>query len=331
MVMLSSPQTDILKSLRMVIDLEAQALVTLSDSLGSEAVAAVNFLLESSLKGHKIVVTGMGKSGFVARKIAATMSSTGTLAVFLHPAEAMHGDLGIVQKGDVVLAIGRSGESEELNLLLPSLKRIGAKIVAMTSKVHSTLAQASDFCIPTGEFKEAGPFDLAPTTSAVVATAMGDALAMTLMKLKNFQPADYALFHPGGQLGRRLTMKILDVMVPVSKCPYMNPATASLENVIGSIGTFGLGVVLFGSEDYRLEGLLTDGDLRRALSQHKEKIFSMNVSELINRSPFTVDAQEMAMDVLAFMEQRERPLNLVPVVDGNQVVGVVRTHDLLKL
>lgn len=322
---------EILKDIRAVIGTEARALTQLSTEISLEAVKAVEAIFNATQKGKKVVVSGMGKSGYVARKIATTLSSTGTLAVFLHPSEGMHGDLGLVQNGDVVLAIGRSGESDELNVLIPNLKKIGVKIVSITAHNRSTLAKSSDICIVTGEHKEAGPYDLAPTTSSMLAMAVGDALAMTLMKLKDFKPEDYALYHPGGQLGRRLVMKVEDVMVPLSQCPVLNIKKATFEDVIVAIGKYGLGVVLFGDSSGVLDGIITDGDLRRLLNEHKEKIFSKPLDQMINKKPIVVKSGQMAMEVLKFMEQRERPLNVVPVIEGSRVLGLVRIHDLLKL
>lgn len=315
-----------------VIAVEASSLEMLGRSIEASFIEAVRRILASTRDGRaKVVVTGMGKSGHIARKIAATMSSTGTFAVFLHPAEAIHGDLGMVSRGDIVLALGKSGESDELNALILPLRKIGAQIFAITSNRDSTLARNADLVLYAPIDKEACPLDLAPTTSSTVALAVGDALAMTLMRLKNFQEEDFALYHPGGRIGRRLLLRVRDLMVPRADVPVMNPDHSTIPDVIAALGRYGLGIVLFSRDGRSLHGILTDGDLRRALERHGARIFTIPLAQLLTVSPISIEADLRAVEALKVMEGRARPLNVLPVLEGGVVVGVVRVHELLKL
>jgi arabinose-5-phosphate isomerase len=318
---------DLLDAVREVIRVEADALRLLVGLVDDSFTSALELM---ATRTGKIVVTGVGKSGLIARKIAATLTSTGTIAVFLHPADGMHGDLGGVTSADVVLAIGKSGESEELVVLIPAIKQIGAKIIAITATADSRLAKGADVTLLTPVKKEACPLNLAPTVSTTLALAVGDALAVALMKLKNFRPEDFARYHPGGKLGKRLLLRVCDLMTPIEKCPRLDAEGAKMEDVILALSEFGLGVVLF-MKDGTLRGILTDGDIRRLLQAHRTRIFEVPVAEMMNVSPLTIPADFMAVEALKFMEDRERPLNLVPVVDAGAVVGVLRLHDLVAV
>ena len=315
-----------LKSMREVLKIEAEALAAVVGRVDESFLSALECLQSCS---GKVVTTGMGKSGLVARKTASTLSSTGTLAVFLHPTEALHGDLGLVASGDVVLAFGKSGESDELASLLPALKRRGAKLIAVTGTRESTLAKAADIVVWVPVEREACPYDLAPTSSSIVAMAIGDALALTLMKIKNFRPDDFAAVHPGGRLGRRLNLTVGDLMVPLSQVKLLDPARSSMLEVLGSLSPYGL--VLFSKDSSSLFGILTDGDVRRALEVHQDKVFGVLVDKIINKKPFSVDQQEPAFKALELMERRERPLNVVPVLDGLKLVGILRLHELVRV
>ncbi len=319
---------EILTLVRTVIQEEANALNHIKTFVNEDYLKAIELIQKT--KG-KVIVTGMGKSGHVARKIASTMSSTGTLAVFMHSAEAQHGDLGMVSAGDVVIAISKSGESEELTSILPSFKKIGTSIIAITAERGSTLAKNADAVLYCGVAKEACVLDLAPTSSTTAALTIGDALAIALMKLKDFKQEDFALYHPGGKLGRRLLLKVSDLMVPLSECPILDAAKAKIEEVISLLGSSGLGIVLFSKDSVTLDGIITDGDVRRLLNHHKAKIFDLKVSDLVNRSPTYIDADLRAVDALKVMESRPRPLNVVPVMSGVSLKGLVRLHDLLKV
>jgi arabinose-5-phosphate isomerase len=319
---------DLLRNIQDVIRLEADALKTMAESVGDSFVEAV--VLLKSTKG-KIVFTGVGKSGLIARKIAATMSSTGTVATFLHPSDGMHGDLGMLTAEDVVIAIGKSGESEELTNLIPAIKRLNAKIIAITSRPESTLGQQADIILHTPVEKEACPLDLAPTVSTTVALAVGDALAVTLMKMKNFQHEDFAKYHPGGKLGKRLSLRVADLMIPKERCPILSLDKATIEQSIADLGTYGLGILLFCSKTPELTGILTDGDIRRLLSRHKSEIFNLKLDDVINRKPVTIAPNMMAVEALELMETHKPPLNVVPVTSEGKVVGVVRLHELLSV
>lgn len=319
---------DILESLRSVIRDEAKALEHVATCVDDNYLTAIELL--KNCRG-KIVLTGVGKSGHVARKIAATLSSTGSLAIFLHPTEALHGDLGVLTKDDVVLAIGKSGESDELNQLITAFRRIGVKLVAITAAKESTLGKNADATLYCGIDREACLYDLTPTSSTTAAMAIGDALAITLMKLKNFKPEDFALFHPGGKLGRRLLLRVSDIMIPLKDCPVLDARRSSFEDVIALLGSAGLGIVLFSQNGSELEGILTDGDVRRILNREKAKIFELNVSEHVNRKPTSVSSESLAVDALSVMEGRERPLNVVPVIDGQKLQGLIRLHELVKV
>ena len=318
----------VLNQLKNVLKDEADAIDHVMNHIDESYLSAIKMLVEA--KG-KVVVTGMGKSGLIAQKIAATMSSTGTFAIFLHPAEGMHGDLGMVAAEDVVIAIGKSGESDELISLLPALKKIGAKIIAITGNTQSTLAMNSDIVLNSGIEKEACPHNLAPTSSTTVALAIGDALSVTLMKLKNFQPEDFALYHPGGRLGRRLLFSVADIMIPIKKCPILNADSATIDEIIIELSRSGLGIVLFSKDGVQLDGIITDGDIRRILQQYKAQLFQLDIKTMITITPITIQKNLMAVDALSLMENRERPLNVVPVLDGKKLVGIVRLHELLRV
>jgi arabinose-5-phosphate isomerase len=318
----------IIETLKRVVRDEADALRELLDCIDEHYVRAVELILKTR---GRVIVTGVGKSGIVARKIVATLSSTGTPAMFLHPGDAMHGDLGAVTANDVVIAIGKSGESEELIELIPLFKRLSIPVIAITCNRKSSLASKADILLFAGSGREACPFDLAPTSSTATAMAVGDALALAVMECRNFKPADYALLHPGGRLGRRLWLKVADVMIPRERLPLLDPATATVEDVIGVLSQCGFGVAWFSRDGETLYGLLTDGDLRRILGAHKKAVFDLELDTVINRNPIVIESQAMATDALKFMESRERPLNLMPVVEGKRLVGLVRLHEFLTV
>ncbi|MEE8126819.1 MAG: KpsF/GutQ family sugar-phosphate isomerase [Nitrospirales bacterium] len=317
---------EILEELRRVIRLEAQAILHLEDCLGPPFEEAVSML--QACKG-KVIVTGVGKSGLIANKISATMVSTGTPAVFLHGSEAMHGDIGIVRKDDIVLAVGRSGESEELLTLLPFIKKIGARILSITSQPESTLAKNSDLVLLTPIQEEACPLNMAPTCSTTVALVLGDALAMALMKLRNFQPADFALFHPGGQLGKRLLLTVGDLMRMGEANPLIH-LSQNVQMVLCEMTSKRAGAVSVIDEEGRLLGLITDFDIRRVL-ESGEALFSLTIEDVMNPKPSWVYQDEKAVNALEFMEKREKPISVLPVLDRQEkVVGILHLHDLVS-
>jgi arabinose-5-phosphate isomerase len=305
----------ILKMLPFVDDSFLEALILLADCPG------------------KVVITGIGKSGLIARKIAATLSSTGTSASFLHPADAMHGDLGLLSDGDVVIAIGKSGESEELVRLIPALKRMKAKIIGITSRLDSTLARESNVTLFCPVDKEACPLDLAPTSSTTLALAVGDALSMALMNIKNFRSEDFARYHPGGKLGKRLLTKVADLLIPLAKCPTLNTHTATMEDVVLALCEYRTGIALFiDPVSQRLDGILTDGDIRNLVNRHRAKLLEVSPRDVLTKNPFTLTPEMMAIEALTFMESRTQPLNAAPVLDpAGKVLGVIRIHDLLAV
>lgn len=289
---------------------------------------AIETLDQALTRGGKIVVTGVGKSGKVAGKIAATFSSTGSLAVFLHPTEGLHGDLGIVTEKDAVLALSYTGNTEELIRLLPSLQSRKVPVVAIVGNPRSRLAEQATVVIDGSVEKEACAINLAPTSSTTLALAIGDALAVSLMKRRGFDAQAFALNHPAGGLGKRLHLKVAEVMHTGAAVGTL-PATATMDQVIQLSTERKLGAVLV-VDGPRLLGIITDGDLRRALSQ-KERFFQLQASEVMTAQPITVDAETLATEALEIMENRPSQISVLPVVNSHgQWQGLVRLHDLVK-
>lgn len=277
----------------------------------------------------KIVLSGMGKSGLVAKKIASTMSSTGTPAIFMHPAEGMHGDLGMVTSEDIVIAISKSGESPELNSILPSARIIGSKIIAITGNRKSTLARLADFVIDIGDTKEACPFNMAPTTSSTVTLVVGDALSVVLMKMRGFGLDNFALFHPGGRIGKRLIMTVSDIMLKGEDNPLIN-ISESIKNCLIKISEKQAGAVSVVDNRGSLVGLVTDYDIRKHLEK-EENIFSMTIKDIMNSNPVYVKENEKAFKAFEVMQKRNRPINVMPVLSEEKVVvGMLRLQDLIK-
>ncbi len=316
---------DILEELRRVIRLEARALTHMEESLNSRFEEAVRML--QACQG-KVILMGVGKSGLIANKISATMVSTGTPAVFLHGSEGMHGDIGIVTQEDIVLAVGKSGESEELLALLPFIRKIGARIISITTKAESTLARGSDLVLITPIEEEACPLNMAPTCSTTAALVLGDAIAMALMKLRNFQPDDFALFHPGGQLGKRLLLTVADCMRGGEANPVIDLAQ-SIRTMLCEMTSKRAGAVSVIDDQQSLLGLITDFDIRCALEDGQD-LFAMTIAEIMNAKPSWVYADEKAANTLEFMEKREKPISVLPVLDRQEkVVGMIHLHDLI--
>ena len=309
-----------------VIDIEMKGLSLLKEQINSSVRSAVETIFNCS---GKVILTGMGKSGLVAKKIASTMSSVGTPAIFMHPAEGMHGDLGIIAAEDIVIAIGKSGESSELNGILPSIRSVGAKIIGIMGDANSTLARYSDIIINIGNAEEACPFNIAPTTSSTVTMVLGDAMAVALMKMRGFDVADYALLHPGGQIGKRLTMSVSDVMLKGSNNPIIN-STESVKNCISEISRKLAGAVSIVDNDGKILGLVTDYDIRRHVEK-EENIFAMEIKDIMNHDPIFIYDDDKAFSALKIMQEREKPITILSVLDRNNiVVGMLRMHDLVK-
>jgi arabinose-5-phosphate isomerase len=317
---------DTLEELRRVIRLETQAIAHLEESLGPPFEEAVRML--QTCKG-KVILTGVGKSGLIANKISATMVSTGTPAVFLHGSEGMHGDIGIVAREDIVIAVGKSGESEELLALLPFIRKIGARILAITSQAQSTLARSSDIVLLTPILEEACPLNMAPTCSTTAALVLGDAIAMALMKLRNFQPADFALFHPGGQLGKRLFLNVGDLMRSGEGNAVIRLSN-TIPTMLCEMTSKRAGAVSVIDDEDRLLGLITDFDVRRVLECGQD-LFALTIEEVMNPKPSWVYRDEKAFKALQFMEKREKPISVLPVLDRlEKVVGMIHIHDLIS-
>jgi arabinose-5-phosphate isomerase len=317
---------DIESEITKVIEIEMKGLSLLMKSINTSVEDAVETIF--NCRG-KVILTGMGKSGLVAKKIASTMSSVGTPAIFMHPAEGMHGDLGIICVDDVVIAIGKSGESSELSGVLPSIKSVGAKIIGIMGDANSTLARYSDIIIDIGDAEEACPLNMAPTTSSTVTMVLGDAMAVVLMKLRGFDLDDYALLHPGGQIGKRLTMRVSDVMLKGRNNPIIN-ISESVKNCISEISRKLAGAVSIVDNEGKLIGLVTDYDIRKHIEK-EENIFSIKIRNLMNPDPIFVYEDEKAFSALKIMQEREKPITILSVLDRkNIVVGMLRMHDLVK-
>jgi len=320
-----TPKADTETSLdlaRRVLRTEADAILGLVDRVGESFERAVRLLFECQ---GRVIVTGMGKSGIVCRKIAATLSSSGTAAFFLHPAEAIHGDLGVIRSEDVVLALSHSGETEELVRLLEAIRRIGARLVAMTGYVRSTLGQAADVTLDCSIAEEACPMNLVPTASTTAALALGDALAMTLLVRKGFREEQFASLHPGGRLGKRL-MRIEQLMHGGPGMPIVRPDTP-MRDVVHEMTSKRLGMACVIDADRRLIGVVTDGDLRRHWTA--ENIYTGTAAAVMTRTPVTAPRDLLAVEALRIME--ERKITSVVVVDADgRAEGVLHLHDLWR-
>lgn len=313
----------IIEQVREVLKIEAEALLGLVDRVGPEFEKAVRMILRSR---GRVILTGMGKSGLVARKISATLNSTGTPSLFLHPAEAIHGDLGVVTRDDVVLAVSHSGNTAEINTILPIIKKMGAKIIAFTGAVHSPLTQESHVVIDVGVEREACPMGLVPTASTTAALAMGDALAVVLINSRRFKSKDFKRFHPGGSLGERLATKVREVMFTEDHIPTVVRGS-KVEQAIQEIDAKGIGAAVVVDKDRKLDGIITDGDLRRALLKHKA-IHGFKVEKVMSPSPRTVEEEQTAAEALGIMELYE--ITHLCIVDRDKKLrGLVHLHDLL--
>jgi arabinose-5-phosphate isomerase len=310
---------------RKVVEIEAQALHDLAARIDGGFAAACRLVLASR---GRVVATGMGKSGHIARKIAATLASTGTPAFFVHPGEAGHGDLGMITDADVVLALSYSGESDEVLTLLPVLKRQGNALIAMTGKPQSTLARAADVHLDVSVAVEACPLDLAPTSSTTATLAMGDALAVALLEARGFTADDFARSHPAGSLGRRLLLHITDVMHAGDDVPRVQ-ATATLSEALVEMNRKRLGMTSVVDAEGRLLGLFTDGDLRRTLDDAALDVRTAMIADVMTRNPRTIAADQLAVEAARLMESHKIS-GLIVVDDAHRAVGALNIHDLLR-
>lgn len=316
-----------LLTVRRVLRIEAAAIERLSGQLGTEVTQAVQTIRGLSVRGGRLVVMGMGKSGHIARKLAATFASTGTPALFVHPAEAKHGDLGMIQPQDLVLAISHSGETEELCDVLPHIKRMGIALIAMTGRPDSRLARLSDIHLDASVVEEACPLNLAPTASTTAALALGDALAVAVLEASGFSADDFARSHPGGSLGRRLLVRVSDVMRQGDQVPKVSDS-ALLSQTLIEMTSKRLGMTCVVDGQGRLAGIFTDGDLRRVLE--KQKLHAQTaVKDIMTRQVRTIASEALASEAAYLMD--ERRINHLVVVDAeNAPVGVIGLHDLLE-
>lgn len=316
-----------LEQARQVLRMEAEAVLEQVKRIDEHFKAAVEMIMACP---GRTVITGMGKSGIIGRKMAATLASTGTPSFYLHPAEGIHGDLGMVTEGDVVIALSNSGETGEVLHILPSLRRIGAKLIAMVGNPNSTLAKNSDIVLNVGVTREACPLGLAPTSSTTAALAYGDALALALLSKRKFTASQFAVFHPGGSLGRKLLLTVEDIMHSGTENPLVN-ADISVQDALFVITDKGLGAVSVVDDDNKMLGVLTDGDIRRGLSKGVD-FLKRPVTELMTASPKTITKEKLAAQALHIMESnRPKPITVLPVVDAeNHVIGLLHMTDLVR-
>ena len=316
-----------LEHAREVLRMEAEAILELVPRIDENFAAAVNLILECQ---GRTVITGMGKSGLIGRKMAATLASTGTPSFYLHPAEGIHGDLGMVTASDVVIALSNSGETGEVLNILPSLRRIGAKIIAMVGNANSTLGKNADVILDVGVSKEACPLGLAPTSSTTAALAYGDALALALLKKHNFTASQFAIFHPGGSLGRKLLLTVGNIMHKGEENPTVL-ADTTVQEALFVITDKGLGAVSVVDQYGIMQGVLTDGDIRRGLSKGVD-FLQRPVSELMTANPKTITEDKLAAQALHLMESNKpKPITVLPVLDEKRkVIGLLHMTDLVR-
>lgn len=315
---------DLIQSAKEVFDIEANSVLELKNRLNDDFIKAIDIIYAS--KG-KVVVTGMGKSGLIGRKIASTLCSTGTPAVFLHPAESTHGDSGIISRSDVVIAISNSGETKELLNLLPLILRFGVPLIGVTGGLNSTLAQKSDVVLDISVKREACPLNKAPTASTTATLAMGDAIAVCLLKKRGFSYEDFLLYHPSGSLGKGILYKVGELMVKGDDIPVISQ-DVSFEQAIVFVSEKRLGTALLVDDNSKLQGVLTDGDIRRAVIKHPN-VSNLMVKDVMTKNPKTICESELCAKALAIMEKYS--ITSLAVVDENNVpVGLLHIHDLLR-
>ena len=318
------PSPKALELARQVLRIEADAVLALSGRIDESLLRALSLILNCP---GRVIVCGIGKSGHVGHKIASTLASTGTPACFVHPAEASHGDLGMITADDVVIAISNSGESTELLNILPSIKRQGAKLIAMTGNAKSSLARDADVHLDAGVAQEACPLNLAPTASTTAALALGDALAVALLDARGFGAEDFARSHPGGSLGRRLLIRMRDVMRSGEAIPVVAPE-ASVTEAIREITRGSIGMTVVASPERKVLGIFTDGDVRRAILRNLD-LQSLTVTDVMTRNPRTMGHEKLAAEAVEVMERYK--INQIPVVDDDGcLVGALNMHDLFQ-
>lgn len=304
--------------------IEAEAVLRAATKLDSNFEKAVDIIMNCE---GRVIVTGMGKSGLIGKKIAATMSSTGTPSIFLHPAEGVHGDLGVITKKDCIIAISNSGETDELISILPVIKMLGVKIIAMVGRLDSTLAKKSDCVLDASVIREACPLNLAPTASTTVALALGDALAVALLNKRGFKKEDFAMFHPSGTLGKRLLIKVEDLYHTGDELPVVK-WDAKVADSIFEMTSKGFGCTTVVDDEGKLMGILTDGDLRRGMQKYRD-LFERKVSEVCSLNPKTIDKDALAVTALQVMEDKSITSLIIVDSDGKPE-GIIHIHDILR-
>ena len=315
-------ETKILSIAQRTLQIEAETLSTLKDQIGTQFVASVKAIFES--KG-RVIVTGIGKSAIIAQKIVATLNSTGTPSVFMHAADAIHGDLGIIQAKDIVICLSKSGETSEIKVLIPLLKNISVPIIGMVSHRQSYLAKNSDYLIYIPVSREADPNNLAPTASTTAQLATGDAIATSLLALNGFSPKDFAQFHPGGILGKQLYLRVHD-LYPNNKCPVVN-IDADLRSTIIEMTSMRLGTTAVTDQDGKLQGIITDGDLRRMLEKETDYT-TLKAGDIMTPNPRTIESDMLAVNALEIL--RKNSITQLLVVKKGTYVGVIHLHDLIR-
>ncbi|MCM8525435.1 MAG: KpsF/GutQ family sugar-phosphate isomerase [Lentisphaeraceae bacterium] len=318
---------NIIEKARQVLKIESDGINTIANQLDERFEELVKLCFETISKNGKIVLCGIGKSGQISQKLASTLSSTGSRSMFVHPVEALHGDLGMIHKDDICLALSYSGETDELLNVLPSIRRLGNKIVGITGDEKSALARLSDLVVPCTIEQEACPFNLAPTTTTTAMLALGDALAMVLMEMTEFKINDYGHLHPSGAIGRSVTLKVSDIMRKEDRLAVVTPDIKVKDAVLAMCQAKG-GTVLVGDKDSKLLGIFTTGDLKRGLSVDQE-ILTKPVHEVMVKQPTTVNVNQMAVSIIEIL--RKKNINAIPVVDDTEViVGLIDIQDLPK-
>jgi arabinose-5-phosphate isomerase len=308
-----------------VLETEAEAVNALIEKLGSNFEKAVEIIYHCR---GRVVVTGMGKSGIVGKKIAATLASTGTPAFFLHPAEATHGDLGMVTSDDIIIAISNSGETEEIIELIPFLKRFNVKLISITGNPESSLSKSADVTLDVSVKKEACPFGIVPTASTTATMAMGDALAVALLMKRGLKEQDFAFFHPGGRIGKKLFVRVKDLMHTGDEIPSVGMKTPMSKTVV-EMSSKRLGHTVVIDDNGMIAGIITDGDLRRGIEKWGGKLFEMTAGEVMTKNPKTISEEELAVKALSIMESYSITALIVPDKD-RRVVGIIHLHDILR-
>ena len=319
--LMGDKKAQILQSASAVFETESKQILNLKNQLTDDFVLAVESILESS---GKLIITGMGKSGIIGKKIAATMASTGTPSFFLHPGEAYHGDLGMIEPKDVVLLISNSGETDEVLKLIPFLQSQGNTTISITNNRESTLGKNTDFFLDISIEKEGCPLNLAPMSSTSATLVMGDALAACLMEQRGFRDVDFAKFHPGGSLGRKLLSSAKDIMK--SDLPIINDVNVSVKELIHTISDYGLGLCLIANENKEVIGLITDGDIRRYMDDQEEKFFALKAGDIMNTNPICIDRDAKLSDIEKTMHSNK--VQSLIVCEDKKILGVVQIYDI---